>query len=60
MLKQLTQAIWSGDKVGLRTKHEVQGLMEDERYRTYVLAKLLTESHEFHYEPESHVPNVVS
>ncbi|KAL5966833.1 MAP kinase-activating death domain protein, partial [Taenia solium] len=58
MLKQLTQAIWSGDKVGLRTKHEVQCLMEDERYRTYVLVKLLTESHEFHYEPELHVPNV--
>ncbi|VDK21867.1 unnamed protein product [Taenia asiatica] len=58
MLKQLTQAIWSGDKVGLRMKHEVQCLMEDERYRTYVLVKLLTESHEFHYEPELHVPNV--
>ncbi|KAL5110112.1 MAP kinase-activating death domain protein [Taenia crassiceps] len=58
VLKQLTQAIWSGDKVGLRTKHEVQGLMDDERYRTYVLVKLLNESHEFHYEPESHVPNV--
>ncbi|VDM16576.1 unnamed protein product [Hydatigera taeniaeformis] len=58
LLKQLTQAIWSGDKVGLRTKHEVQGLMEDERYRTYVLVKLLAESHEFHYKPGSHVPDV--
>ncbi|EUB62225.1 MAP kinase-activating death domain protein [Echinococcus granulosus] len=59
MLKQLTQAIWSGDRVGLRTKHEVQSLMEDERYRNYVLVKLLAESYEFHYEPELHVPNVV-
>lgn len=59
MLKQLTQAIWSGEKVGLRTKHEVQSLMEDERYRNYVLVKLLAESHEFHFEPESPVPNVV-
>lgn len=58
MLKQLTQAIWSGDRVGLRTKHEVQSLMEDERYRNYVLVKLLAESYEFHYEPELHVPNV--
>lgn len=59
LLQQLTQAIWSGEKVGLRTKHEVQVLMEDERYRNYALVKLLAESHEFRYEPESSVPNVV-
>ncbi|VUZ48789.1 unnamed protein product, partial [Hymenolepis diminuta] len=58
LLQQLTQAIWSGEKVGLRTKHEVQVLMEDERYRNYALVKLLAESHEFRYEPESSVPNV--
>ena len=60
MLKRLTQAIWSGEKVGLRTKHEVQDLMMDERYRNYVLVKLLAESHEFHYDPDLIVPNVVS
>ncbi len=60
MLKRLTQAIWTGGKIGLRTKHEVQGLMEDEGYRNYVLVKLLAESHEFNYDPETNVPNVVS
>ena len=60
VLKRLTQAIWSGGKVGLRTKHEVQDLMKDERYRNYVLVKLLAESKDFQYEPDSHIPNVVS
>ncbi len=59
MLKRLTQTIWSGEAVDMETKADVQALMGDEKYRTYVLVKLLSESYELQLELNSHIPDVV-
>uniref|UniRef100_A0A0X3P5C3 MAP kinase-activating death domain-containing protein n=2 Tax=Schistocephalus solidus TaxID=70667 RepID=A0A0X3P5C3_SCHSO len=58
LLIGLTQTIWSGAKVSLTVKNDVRALMLDERYRSYLLLKLLAETHDYAYDAESRVPDV--
>lgn len=60
LLKSVSRAIWSGEKIGLITKNDVRVLMEDEKYRSYLLIKLLAESMDFLYDVDSHIPDIVS
>ncbi|BHF66379.1 hypothetical protein SprV_0200939600 [Sparganum proliferum] len=58
LLINLTRTIWTGEKVSLSVKNDVRALMEDERYRSYVLVKLLAETHDYAYDAEDRVPDV--